>query len=144
MVGRSDNNGGGKTPLGMAFVDQEEQTVVAAFSSQHAAGRASYNGGGSGSSHGHDLINKNGGDIGKCSVSRYEDLFMVKCSDLDEKYGSKLAAKYRKQMVDDRQKLESGAYLGAYVRGSKASKKRKSKRQGTITSFFGSKKPRQS
>ena len=90
------------------------------------------------------MTSKNGGDIGKCSVSKYEGLFAVNCSDLDEKYGSKLAAKYRKQMVDDRQKLESRAYLGAYVRGSRASKDRKSKRQGTITSFFGSKKPRQS
>ena len=34
--------------------------------------------------------------------------------------------------------------MGAYVRGSKASKDRKSKRKGTINSFFVAKKPRQS
>ena len=59
-------------------------------------------------------------------------------SKLEEKFGAPLAAKYRKQMAQDKENLESGAYLGEYVKGSEASKERKSKRK-----VGQKKKPRQ-
>lgn len=141
-VGSGHNNGGGMTPHGVVFVDLAEEKLLATFDSLREASRASYIGSGD-STHARDIINRQSGDVNRSSKARYEDLFMVKCSELENKYGSKLAAKYRKQMVQDKENLGSRVHLKDYEIGSKESKKRKSKRKGSINSFLVPKNPPQ-
>ena len=144
--GKGANNCGGSAPNGVVFVDPAEEKLLATFDSESAASRASYNGSGSSRArrkHAAAIIKQSDGDTNRSSVSRYEDIFMVKCSELEEKYGSKLAAKYRKQMVQDKENLGSLVHLKDYEIGSKESKKRKSKRKGSINSFLVPKNPPQ-
>ena len=68
---------------------------------------------------------------------------MVKTSNLEGKCGPKLAAKFLNDMAKDKENLGSLVHLKDYEIGSKESKKRKSKRKGSINSFLVPKNPPQ-
>ena len=78
---------------------------------------------------GNAIRNSFNGWIGMSATSKHEDVRAVILSDLDEKVGSEQAAKIRKQLEEDGERLRSGEYLWSYVKGSQASKDRKKRKK---------------